>query len=81
MGIRKTKITFLTLSTTWSGVPERRKRILGDEVSQHWRDLFLRVAEEYEFWIYATQYQTYGEKAFQLHMLEELSDAPHRAEG
>jgi REP element-mobilizing transposase RayT len=62
-------------------VPEYRKRILGDEVSQHWRDIFLRVAEEYEFWIYTTYYQTHGDNSSQLRMLEELSDTPPLIEG
>jgi len=51
-GFRKARITFISLSTSQARVPEYRKHILSEEVSQSLRDIFLRDAEEYEFWIY-----------------------------
>ncbi len=51
MGIRRSKHAVYDLKYHLVWVPKYRAHILGGEVGQYLKEVFQRIAEEYEFWI------------------------------
>ena len=51
MGTRRTKHSVYDLKYHLVWIPKYRKEVLGGEVSRYLKEVFERVAEEYEFWI------------------------------
>ena len=51
MGIRRSKHAVYDLKYHLVWVPKYRVNILGGEVGQYLKEVFQRIAEEYEFWI------------------------------
>ena len=49
MGIRRTKHAVYDLKYHLVWIPKYRKNVLSDEVSKHLKEVFQRIAEEYEF--------------------------------
>ena len=49
MGIRRTKHAVYDLKYHLVWIPKYRKDVLSDEVSKHLKEVFQRIAEEYEF--------------------------------
>ncbi len=49
MGIRRTKHVVYDLKYHLVWIPKYRKYVLSDEVSKHLKEVFQRIAEEYEF--------------------------------
>ena len=49
MGVRKTKHAVYDLKYHFVWIPKYRKRILSGEVSRYLKEIFQRIAEEYEF--------------------------------
>ena len=49
MGIRRTKHAVYDLKYHLVCIPKYRKNVLSDEVSKHLKEVFQRIAEEYEF--------------------------------
>ena len=49
MGIRRTKHAVYDLKYHLVWIPKYRKHVLSDEVSKHLKEVFKRIAEEYDF--------------------------------
>ena len=49
VGIRRTKHAVYDLKYHLVWIPKYRKHVLSDEVSKHLKEVFQRIAEEYEF--------------------------------
>ena len=49
MGVRRTKHAVYDLKYHLVWIPKYRKQILSGEVSEYLKDVFQRIAEEYEF--------------------------------
>ncbi len=51
MGIRRTKHAVYDLKYHLVWVPKYRARVLGGEITQYLKEVFVQIAEEYEFHI------------------------------